>query len=365
MRRVFVHAFAAGNLGDDMMMRILCQRYPDIKFCLFADESYKSRFRDIKNIKIYSSTDSLVIRIDRLLNQLKGTEMGFWKLLIKTSIATVHIGGSVFTQHEDNYADAIHLDSELCRLSKRMYVVGANFGPYVNEQYYKDYQKLFQSYTDICFRDQYSYRLFQNLPNVRYAPDVVFNYKQAKLQNEKKQVLISVIDMENRGGKYSICQYTEVYERFLLGMSREFLKRDYHVVFMSFCAIQEDGKAIERLRSQMSENTEVCYYDQNIEECVQKFFESEIIVGTRFHSIILGWLAEKKVLPIVYDNKTVRTLEDNEIKEYITLDMLGSITEEEIADWTERLIKSRPMDVSAIRAASDKQFEGLDKLLKQ
>ena len=32
MKKVFIYAYLAQNLGDDLMVRILCERYPHIKF---------------------------------------------------------------------------------------------------------------------------------------------------------------------------------------------------------------------------------------------------------------------------------------------------------------------------------------------
>ena len=32
MKRVMIHAYLAGNLGDDLFVVMLCRRYPNIKF---------------------------------------------------------------------------------------------------------------------------------------------------------------------------------------------------------------------------------------------------------------------------------------------------------------------------------------------
>ncbi len=367
-KTVFIHAYAAGNLGDDLMMRILCMRYPQVQFRLYADESYKRRFRDIKNLKVYSPTDKKVIRIDYILNKVKKTERGMWKLLIKTAHAVVHIGGSVFTQHEEDYSNALHLDQELVRLSKRIYVVGANFGPYTSEAYVKDYGKHFQKYQDICFRDRYSYELFRSAPNVRYAPDVVFNLPLNCGGKQKKQVLFSVIQMEDRGGKYAINHFSQDYFAFILRLMREFIKRGYRIKLISFCSFQQDDVQIQRLLGKLTEaereETEVCLYEEDEKSCLQAFYESELVVGTRFHSIILGWMAEKRVLPIVYDSKTLHTLLDNEVSEYLTLDMIQGMKDDEVITWAERLIQSRPLEVSELKVHASEQFSALDLFLK-
>ena len=79
----------------------------------------------------------------------------------------------------------------------------------------------------MCIRDsRYSAGLFPELPQVRYAPDVVFNYHAAAVQKQKHQVLFSVIDMKNRHGKWGISQYDMAYKRFIARLADGYLERE-------------------------------------------------------------------------------------------------------------------------------------------
>ncbi len=365
MKRVFIHAYAAGNLGDDLLIRILCERYPGIRFSIYADSSYRVRFADLKNLRVYSPDDKMVRCIDSILKRIKNCDNGMWKLLVKFSYATVHIGGSVFVQHEDDFSLAYELDCRLRRLSRCLYVVGANFGPYTDDSYFRMYKKLFRAYSGICFRDRYSEYLFKESGNIRYAPDVAFQYRcPGKCKVEKKQVLLSVIYMDNRGGKYSICQYSEGYYNLMAGLAEQFIEKGFTVRFISFCKMQEDERAIgiviNRMKDRYKDKVSTFFYDMDIKGCIDQFYESEIVVGTRFHSIILGWLAEKKVLPIVYDRKTLHTLEDLEVKDYIQLEELEQIDVREVA---EKAISCSVLNVESLKRESELQFSDLDRIL--
>lgn len=363
MKKVFIHAYAAGNLGDDLLIRILCERYPKVHFKICADESYKERFKDIGNLSVYSPADKYVRLIDKVINRIKSTDRGFWKLLLKTSYATVHIGGSVFVQHHDDFGAAFRLDEELSARSKRIYVVGANFGPYTDEQYYRKYYELLQCYEGVCFRDRYSWGLFQELTNVVYAPDVVFNYKADISASEKKQVLISVIDMKNRTGKWGISQYDQSYKKFIVNLADEYIKRGYHVKFISFCKFQGDESAIEEIITLAGDwqkgRVSACYYEQDISQCIRSFAESEVIIGTRFHSVVLGWLMKKKVLPIVYDSKTKHMLEDNDCSFYLELSEL----DQDAGQIVQKIEEMKVLDIESLVIESAKQFQILDKVL--
>lgn len=365
MKRVFIHAYAAGNLGDDLLVRILCERYPRTKFLIWADPSYKIRFADLKNLRVFSLDDKVVRYVNRISRRLKKCDNGMWKLLLKSSYATVHIGGSVFVQHQDDFSPAYELDRQLRRLSRRLFVVGANFGPYTDESYYDKYKELFQFYDGICFRDSYSKRLFGMLSNIRFAPDVAFNYRgEGNSVKVKKQVLFSVIYMESRGGKYSISQYAEEYYTLISSLAEAYIERGYSIKFISFCRMEEDEKAIkivmDGIRTEYRKALSTYFYDMDGKGCVDQFYESEIVVGTRFHSIILGWMAKKKVLPIVYNMKTLHTLEDMGIKDYILMEELGKVDVNNVAD---ELMGREAVNVEELKKEAEIQFLDLDRIL--
>lgn len=364
VRKVFIHAYVAGNLGDDLLIRILCERYPKTRFLIWADCSYKVRFADLKNLRVFSPTDKLADVVNRVSKRIKKYDNGMWRLLVKSSYATVHIGGSVFVQHLTDFSMAFELDHQLRRLSKRLYVVGANFGPYTSESYYHKYMKLFKTYDGICFRDHYSKNIFLGFDNIRYAPDVVFNYKLEKTNKVKKQVLFSVIHMESRDGKYSISQFAERYYSFMASLAEVFIDKGYFVKFISFCRAEGDEKAIEeiinRTGNKYRDALSAYFYDMDEKECINQFHESEMVVATRFHSIILGWLANKKVLPIVYNVKTLHTLEDMDIDDYLLMEDLNRDNVSESAD---KLINKGVVNVEEIKKKAGMQFFYLDTLL--
>lgn len=328
IKKVMIYAYLEGNLGDDLMVWILCRRYPHIRFQVLAHKEYKSTFRNLENLTVYSFDDKKVVWWNKLLNRMKHGKEDFFRRQVRKADALVHIGGSVYMQHE-NYQMTYRNDCVLRETSRRMYVCGANFGPYKDEAYYKNYYRLLAEYDGVCFRDHYSYGLFEKLPNVHYAPDVVFNYAPSVSvgqKSEKKQVLISAIQMKNRSGVFPISGYVQDYQKFIAAVAETYIDAGYRIKFMSFCKSQGDPQAaaeiIECINPQKRAAIEEYIYEDNLEEAVSLFDESEIVVGTRFHSIILGWLKDKRVLPVVYDSKTLHTLEDNGCEFYVTLDQL-------------------------------------------
>ncbi len=366
MKRIFIHAFTAGNLGDDLMVRILCERYPKVRFYLCADESYHERYADIKNLSVYAPSDRKTRLLNKYLPKLPKHIPNVWNYLIARADAAVHIGGSVFTQHFDDFSSFYQVDENLLRCSQNLFVIGANFGPYTDPEYYKAYRRLFPSYAGISFRDRFSSELFSDLPNVRYAPDVVFNYRPSGTAAEKKQVAFSVIEMESRGGKYGISEYADSYRSFTAALMKKYIRLGYEIQLVSFCNRQGDDREIQALVSEMSpeerSSVHTFLYTTNLEECLRIFRESEIVVGTRFHSIVLGMLFRKKLIPIIYDSKTTHFLDDLQYKEYLTLDALKNTDIDALVEKTEH---SAPISVSALVRDAQNQFSFLDSFLNR
>lgn len=356
-----------GNLGDDLMVRVLCERYPQTRFLLYADESYKERYRDLSNVKVYSPTDRISNYIERIIWKVKKKDHGMWRLLVKMADVTVYIGGSIFVQHFDDFRN-VHGDLDLARRSKKIYVVGANFGPYTDEKFYEAYKDVFLEYDGVCFRDSYSKELFKEFPHIRYAPDVVFNYPISQDTIEKKQVLFSVISLKERDGKFPLAQYSEEYDQAMVKLAEIFIKKGYQVKFVSFCKFEKDEDVIQRIVSAIPQEYQkkitTVLYEKSNEEVIRAFEESEIIVGTRFHSIILGWLAKKKVLPIVYNKKITNILADNHVSLSINISELPDMTEDGLEKKVEEIIASKAFCPEQLVKEADKQFQDLDCILR-
>ena len=88
---------------------------------------------------------------------------------------------------------------------------------------------------------------------------------------------------------------------------------------------------------------------------------ANVIVGTRFHSIILGMLLNKGVIPIIYSDKTKHVLEDLKfIGKTVDIRDLDSVNIEDL--FTEENINYR-INIERIKKEAEEQFKELDKVL--
>ncbi len=217
---------------------------------------------------------------------------------------------------------------------------------------------------DVCFRDKYSYELFSTIPQVRYATDLVFNLDTSQIQlTNRKRVVFSIIDCNEKMNQ----KYTKAYEQKMIEMTKFALSQGYEVCYMSFCRIEKDEEAIERIIGQCDEQLrkqiQTYYYRGNIQEALQILADCQAIVGARFHSNILGLLFQKTIIPVIYSDKTKKVLEDISFQgKMVDIENISDLQMEKI--WNKENLNYQ-LDITDIKENAKKQFEGLDKILKK
>ncbi|GGF58876.1 hypothetical protein GCM10010912_00080 [Paenibacillus albidus] len=367
MKKVMINAYTHLNLGDDLFIKILCERYPDSKFLIHAPRKYRDVFRRNKNIEVYSS-DGLVIRgINYILRKMNIFGL-FQRIISRKCDALVHIGGSIFIEGE-KWESRLNYIKKMISSGKPYFLLGANFGPYTDKNYYLQHKIIFKNCTDICFREKHSYEMFKELENVRIADDIVFQIAGNKSniikkgEVQAKKIIISVIKPSIR--KY-LTGLDEVYYNKILGIMISFIEKGWTVTLMAFCEYEGDNDAIDRIIEltplKYSKNVSKYYYSGNLEESLNVLSESDFIVASRFHAMILGWVFEVPVFPIVYSEKMTNVIEDVGFKgEYFELKNISTANPREVY----RSLFTNRIDVSRQAKNAAFHFKILDNYLTE
>lgn len=342
-----------------MFVKILCERYPGTKFVLFAQKGYKLSFKEIGNLKIVA-IDSLLSRVINYILRKLGTDQFLFKLLSARCDAIVHIGGSLFIQG-DNWLNQIKMTKEITNLKKPYYLLGVNFGPYDNLEYYQYHREIFKTLSDVCFREEYSYNLFKDLENTRLADDIVFQLKVHNNNLLEDDVVISVIKPSYRK---HLTQYDDIYYEKMKDIAVSFIKKGLSVTLMSFCENEGDQEAVEEIykRIPMPQVKSVTKhgYHFNMKETIALIGKCKFVVASRFHAMILGWVLNKPVYPIVYSEKMTNVMKDISFKgvfcDFSSIRLLE-------ADSVTDCFESNLVDVSRQRVNAQKHFKLLDEYL--
>lgn len=341
--KVFVNAYLENNLGDDLFFDILKNRYKGNKFYIMSSSMKKE-----EDVVVYKN--KFINRIIRRF-ELK-------KFLTSKCDVIVSIGGSMYMEQKNDKNRKFFLGK------KPYYILGSNFGPYHSDTYFNNAHKFFEGAKDVCFRDKYSYDLFSDISVVRYAPDIIFSLDVKDLENIKnneKRAIFSIISCENKID----AKYEAKYQDAIISMTKKLINDGYKITYMSFCKAESDELAIEKILEKLDDkiksDVETYYYRGNIRETLNILNNANVIVGTRFHSIILGMLLNKAVIPIIYSDKTKHVLEDLKfIGKTVDIRDLDSVNIEDL--FTEENINYR-INIERIKKEAEEQFKELDKVL--
>lgn len=355
--RIYLHAYWQQNLGDDLFVDRICERYPQVYFYGACSRRTSQAFESLPNFRRVPR----FARVDALLGRAGLTPMlGSWveRLYKSRCDAVVNIGGSIFMEREGWRQRMAALRARFAS-GKPTFVIGSNFGPFSDPEYLDAMKALLKGAADICLRDKASAELLRDLPNCRYAPDVVLSMDETEIEHHNTAVL-SVIDLERRPELHA---HSLAYTTKLADIAEACVEDGMDVVLMGFCKNERDGEAIERLSRTLAsrldrDQVRTYIYDGNLREALALLSSASIIVATRFHAMILAWVFGKRVLPISYSEKMQHVIQDAGFPGLWTrLEDLGEL---DPSSTVRGLTAMDAFELAELRVQAQEQFMGLD-----
>ena len=369
MKCIKISGYFQNNVGDDLMIEILMSRYPNITFWGYKENQKKSMRMLNAN---YISADDLYKKygkINHLLNliTLYHRKDFFIHCIVKYienhCYCAVGVGGSLYAEWDSSIEERLQYEDSKRIDGKPYYILGANFGPYRNPDFFYAFKKYFQTCSVVSFRDKSSYDMFSNLPMVQWAPDIVFNIEKGMIC-DKNTVLISVIDI-NESKHVDLKDYSEIYYKFIGNLCETVIEREQVPVLVSFCKSEGDENAIVKIQNFFSplikDKVQLYLYDGDTEKMLNLFRSAHYVIATRFHAMILALKFQKPFFAISYDQKLVNVLKDMQLKSYCEFKDLGELSIETVLSQKNEISEDY---IDEITKQAEKHFEKLDIFLK-
>lgn len=319
MKKILLLAYTNFNFGDDMFVYTICKTFPEQRFVLHASETYKNTFSALSNLTIIR--DNL---LEKIYNKILRKFPSLYRYNLNTIgyAAVVYVIGGLFDEDEawNSFVEKNGLKKVKNIMWKNSYdsktpffLLGCNITRVSTNNYIRQMNFLFDGLTDICFRDKYSYGFFKNLNNVRYAPDIVFNYEcQSNIKNDS--ILISVWGPLTRIESFPQWSWANKlwnpYENFLIEITKEFIAHGNKVTLLALCENEGDLDACLKIKNDSQLETDIVTYKGNLQEIIDLFEQAKFVVGTRFHSVVMALNSNCAFYPIVYESKTLQLLKD-------------------------------------------------------
>lgn len=380
MKKIVLRFYSCHNLGDDLFVLLFAEHFSSCRIRLLVNpKCIPGELPPNVRIHPYSYLDFLLCKLIDLcdvhgitgaLRLLNRFQTGCIDILKSNCDAFVKIGGSIFMQHAPGCKEIDFSTEEEVDYSFRdaahgignSFIIGANLGPVYSADYWTQMEAEFRKHRHICLRDYASYSRMKDSPNVQYAPDVLFLTPMPDIKPEEENVVISVMDIS----RYTQdAQVVDAYYSLLEQTIGHFLRCEIPVTLASFCKWQGDEHAIRELRKRFLSEQRIaeCCYRGDSKPVLEVFAGASFIIGSRFHSIVLGMNFCKPVFPIIYNCKTEHFLSDIHFAgRFAGLSDLNSATLEDVLYNYEHHIVA---DCTMLRRCAVNQFRGLENYLEE
>ena len=298
-KKIFIMAYSRKNLGDDIFIKMILEKYPNFQFYMkIPDENFLEWLTmKYKNLHVLKGED---------------TDEELYKSNVEDYDAYIYVGGSIFMEGGKVYNLSPKFYDFVKRCKEKnipFCYISSNYGPYKTKEYFELSRKNFKACTDICFRDKYSYNLFQDIPNVRYAPDYAFSYNLGPQEKIENSVGISVIDLNIRD---YLKDKSSIYYKWLLNNINAYIKEGYSIYLYSFCEHEKDEETIDYLMKELGEDKNIkdVRYRGNIDDFLELYAKMEYMICSRFHAMVLSSVANQKMYVTSYSNKISNVIDD-------------------------------------------------------
>ena len=287
------------NLGDDIFVKMLLEKYPIIDFYIKVPN-----YDFVKELDKYENFNVIIG---------EDTDEELYKMQETLYDAYVYVGGSIFMEGGKvyNLSDKFYNFVKRCKEKNIPFCyISSNYGPYRTQEYFKLSQKNFKTCTDICFRDKYSYDLFKNIENVRYAPDFAFGYPISAKNKIKNSIGISIINLDIRE---DIKQLSEEYFNLLVKNIKTYISNGNKVYLYSFCDHEGDDIILDKILEYFKEESQKVIgikYNGDVDKFIDIYSKMEYMICARFHAMILSCISRSKMFVMSYSKKIDNVIND-------------------------------------------------------
>ena len=314
-KKILVYGwFGENNLGDelllDSMIYMINQNVNNAEINVMASKPKEVK-KNHKGINCISTTINLSVK-----SVIKNIICNPFKTLynvIASDVLIVAGGGAISDWNPNSTKDMFFLINVFNKLKKKIFLLGIGAGPINKKESYIRFKNVLEKANYITVRDEYSFNELKKIgiKNLKITNDLVFNFpiKSNKNVKEVKKIglVLAPVCMEK---KEKFLKFVEEIRSLI-----DSLKKEYEISIIPF---QNNYDFI--LTKYFSDIDGIKIYDdeKSYNYLMDIFSEQDLIIGMRFHSIVLSLMMNKYIIPIVYHPKNYELIKEFELEIYIS-----------------------------------------------
>lgn len=336
MRNVLLRAYLNNNFGDDLLVKLLCEKLKDIDFITVAKEDELATIGNVSNLSTKNFKYSWFYRkLDRFGRKIHIVFPGTysWKLLkLSKNRVVIEIGGSVFILPKNGMGEKYYERIRLIKNANQYYILDSNFGPYYQLNQIEKYRKLLSNIDLFVVRDRFSYSKFRMLNSTMYSPDLALSIDKGNYKQSSQSIIFNVMKFANK-------KINVEYQKFVIRhIEKEVNNNTNHksqIYLTALCVNEGDLEACKEIYFKLSRKAKKVvkvFVHTDVENTINHLASARKIFATRFHAMILAWAFNKPCFVVSYSKKTNHVISDlNQEQKYIDLKKLN---EEVVAQYS-------------------------------
>ena len=314
-KKILVYGwFGENNVGDelllDSMIYMINQNINNAEINVIASKPKEVK-KNHKGINCISTTINLSIK-----SLIKNIIYNPFKTLYNIIVSDVLIvagGGAISDWNPSSTKDMFFLINVFNKLKKKICLLGIGAGPINKKESYTRFKKVLEKANYITVRDEYSFNELKKigLKNVKITNDLVFNYPVKTSEHvhtvKKIGLVLAPVCIDK---KEKFLKFIEEIRKIIKS-----LKKEYDISIIPFQS-DYDSVLINNLKDIDGINIYDC--EKSYNNLIDIFNEQDLIIGMRFHSIVLSLMMNKYIIPIVYHPKNYELIREFELEKYIS-----------------------------------------------
>lgn len=313
MSKIFLNCIYRNNFGDDLLIKTICEHYPSDSFYLINYES-KSEISLSNNLYVIKCNYFFYRIVRKFFKTFFKSRNIIDTCVIKKCNYVITLGGSLFMQSSEWKPEKDYNKIWYSKLNKPYFVIGSNIGPVYSSQYIDFLKKyIFKNAEKVCLRDKKSCEYIGDIKSTAYCGELVFSYDVDKYRNltSEKKVFISLINIDKKKNQMTNPN-VENYRFLIEDIIKYFMNLNYKIQLVSLCDSEGDLEEAIYFYNLFGNdsNISIINYKHNVDEIIEQIATSSVVIGSRFHANVLGFLLKKCVIPISYNDKTINLLKD-------------------------------------------------------
>lgn len=302
---IFLYAFVDENFGDALFVHTVVSRYPQHNFYMQVKKEHE------KSYSLLQARENNICLVD-----------AEDELFLNNMDAMLIVGGDLFWDYGD-YSPFLKIIQKIKGNSGWVAILGISLFEKYSEKTSEDLKALFSITDFTVVRDKESFLQVKKMvpeANVILSTDMAFTIKCTQMKHSSMQKGLLGISVRKKVPRKTEEKYMQ-YCTEIAKIAVEYLEKSENnsISFFAFSTGNSDDRVVvkdivEKCPKKYKNRIRCISFDKDVEGYIKELQKCEKLLCTRYHSLVFALILKKPFVPVIYEEKMNRLL--NEIAYY-------------------------------------------------